>query len=266
MIDIHCHALAGVDDGAESFEVSVTMCKMAAADGISHLVATPHSDYHYELQPELNRNKLAELQAAVGETPKLLLGCDFHLSYENLQRLPKHRADFTINGGNYLLVELAEMFVPQQIEQVFYEIQLAGLNPILTHPERNRIVRGRPELVSDWVGRGVLVQLTAQSYTGSFGREAKHFSELWLEQGLVHFFATDAHDLKHRPPILSACYQKLFDARGKEMAELLLVRNPEAVIQGLPLPPGPQPAAPGERPQKKQGWLARRLFQREGSR
>src|SRR5713226_1644682 len=84
MIDIHCHPLSGVDDGAESFATSVAMCQVAAADGITHLVATPHCNYRYEFQPEVNQKRIEELQAAVGKVPKLLLGCDFNLSYENI--------------------------------------------------------------------------------------------------------------------------------------------------------------------------------------
>src|SRR5260370_42170052 len=86
LIDIHCHPLAGVDDGAKNLEMSIAMCRIAAADGITHLVATPHCNYQYQFQPELNKKKVEELQAAAGKTPKLLLGCDFHLSYENIRQ------------------------------------------------------------------------------------------------------------------------------------------------------------------------------------
>src|SRR2546427_12944871 len=97
MIDIHCHPLAGVDDGPEAFEMSVAMGKMAAADGVTHLVATPHCNYRYPFDPEVNQAKVAELQAGVGDAPKLLFGCDFYLFYQYLQHLvDRGRRPFTL--------------------------------------------------------------------------------------------------------------------------------------------------------------------------
>jgi len=254
MIDIHCHPLPATDDGAKTFEVAVEMCKMAAADGITHLVATPHCNYSYEFDPAANRAKLAELQQAVGETPKLMLGCDFHLSYDNIQRLVKNPRDYSVNGTPYVLVEFGDHFVPEQMDNVFYEIECAGLTPILTHPERNPVILRRPELLHRWITRGCLVQVTAKSYTGGFGSEAQRSSELWLGQNLIHFFASDAHDLKHRPPILSACYQKLTEERGERVADLLLNKNPEAVINGKALPHRLPPVLP-EAAKPKRRWF-----------
>lgn len=255
MIDIHCHPLPGVDDGAATFEIAVAMCQMAAADGITHLVATPHCNYRYPYQAEVNREKVRELQAAIGDVPKLLLGCDFHLSYENIRQLVENHAMFTINQTGYVLVEFGDHFIPEQIDRVFYELQVAGITPILTHPERNPICRRKPELLYHWVTRGCLVQVTAKSYTGGFGRDALQISELWLERNLIHFFASDAHDLKYRPPILSDCYRKVFAVKGREIADLLIKENPGAVIHGKPLPPMPAPLAPRE-VKRKRSWFS----------
>ena len=255
MIDIHCHPLPATDDGAKTFEVAVEMIKMAAADGITHLVATPHSNYTYEFRPEANQAKLEELQKAAGEIPKLMLGCDFHLSYDNVQRLVEKPGDYTINHSDYVLVEFGEHFIPDQLDGVFYEIECAGLIPIITHPERNPVFVRKPELLHRWVTRGCLAQITAKSYTGGFGPGPQKIAEHWLEQNLVHFFASDAHDLKYRPPILSDCYKKLLEVRGKEVADLLLNKNQEAVINGKPLPPGLEPIDPLPR-KSKRGWFS----------
>ncbi len=255
MIDIHCHPLPAVDDGAKSFEVAVAMLKMAAADGTTHLVATPHCNYKYEFKPEVNRAKLAELQAAVGEAPQLLLGCDFHLSYENIRLLTESSKDFTVNGSSYVLVEFGEHFIPSQMDQVFYEFECTGLTPILTHPERNPIFQRKPELLPHWLGRGCLSQVTAKSYTGGFGSRAQKFAERWLQQGLIHFFASDAHDTKYRPPVLSECRAKLTEVAGAELAERLLVTNPRAVIENRPLPPVPEPLEAPDAGRKKR-WFS----------
>ena len=239
MIDIHSHPLPGVDDGAQTLDAAVSMCQVAASDGITHMVATPHYNYSYKFDPQINRQLLAELQAAVGDTPKLLLGCDFHLSYDNIQQCVQGGKDFTINQSAYLLVELPDQFIPEHMSRVYYDIQVAGLIPIITHPERNTLLRRKPECLQEWVSTGCLVQVTAQSYTGGFGSSARKFAEKLIDWGLVHFFASDAHDIRRRPPILSRCYRKVADAKGTEVAELLLQKNPEAVINGKPLPPQP---------------------------
>ena len=255
MIDIHCHPLPDVDDGAKDFEVAVAMCQMAAKDGTTCLVATPHCNYRYPFDPEVNRRKLRELQAAVGEAPQLLLGCDFHLSYDNLQKLAEDGSNFTINNSHYLLVEFADHFIPEQMDNVFYEIEVAGFTPILTHPERNPTIQNKPELLFHWATRGCLVQITAKSYVGGFGPRAQALSEEWLDRNLVHFFASDAHDLVYRTPSLSACYEKVAVAKGKETADLLLEKNPSAVVNGAAFPPPPSPLGPSQAPKKK-SWFA----------
>src|SRR5208282_1043164 len=202
MIDIHSHPLWEVDDGAKTFEVAIAMCQIAAKHGTTHLVATPHCNYTYSFNPDVNRQKIAELQSAVGEDPKLLLGCDFHLSYDNIQKIVETPLDFTINKSSYLLVEFPDQFIPEQLDRVFYEIQVAGLTPIITHPERNPVFARKAGLLYHWVTRGCLVQVTAQSYTGRFGSPAMGLAEAWLERNLIHFFASDAHDVRYRPPML----------------------------------------------------------------
>jgi protein-tyrosine phosphatase len=254
VIDIHCHPLAAVDDGAEEFATSVAMCRLAAADGITHIVATPHCNYEFPFDFALNQSKITELQAAIGDVPRLMLGCDFHVSYDNLTRLAENSSQFTINQKQYLLVELDDHFVPQQYDRVLYNLQLANVVPVLTHPERNTVFRRKSDLVSKWVERGWLIQATAQSYCGGFGEAAKRLTELWLKHNLIHFFASDAHDEEYRPPLLSPCYEKLSRKHGKDVAERLLVKNPEAVINGEQLPSAPDPVRWSE--PKRRRWFS----------
>ncbi len=254
MIDIHCHPLPETDDGAKSVEVAVAMLRMAAEDGVTHVVATPHCNFRYHFDAERNKQKAFELETVLGGVPALLLGCDFHLSYENIRRLDGERALFTINGTQYLLVEFDEHFIPEQMDHVFYEIQVAGITPILTHPERNTICRRKMQHLYNWVTRGCLVQITAQSYTGGFGSEAQRAVEEMLDLNLVHIVASDAHDTLHRPPRLSRAREKMASRRGQRLAACLFQANPEAIIQGKPLPPGPMPISPEDRKTKKRWW------------
>jgi protein-tyrosine phosphatase len=255
MIDIHSHPLWEVDDGAATFEDSIGMCMMAAQDGITHMVATPHCNYTYVFDPEVNRQKLAELQAAIGESLKLLLGCDFHLSYDNIQKLDKTPKEFTINQTSYLLVEFPDQFVPEQFDRIFYDIQVAGLVPIITHPERNPVFARKTGLLYHWVLNGCLSQVTAQSYMGDFGEHPRQLAEKWLDLNLVHFFATDAHSTKFRCPVLSECYRKVAETKGEATAERLLKKNPEAVINDLRMPYQPPPLRP-EKPERKRSWFS----------
>lgn len=251
MIDIHCHPLYETDDGAKTFEIAVEMLTMAAEDGVETVVATPHCNFRYRYDLDANREKIAELQAAVGETPKLLLGCDFRLSYDNINRLTQERGPYTINGTQYVLVEFDDHFIPNLMDNVFYDIQVAGFTPILTHPERNAVCRRKTQDLYNWVMRGCLVQVTAQSYTGGFGQEASGAVEELLDLNMVHIIASDAHDTKRRPPLLSPAYEKMSSERGTELADSLFKQNPEAIINGKPLPQGPQPISPEERKGKK---------------
>jgi protein-tyrosine phosphatase len=163
--------------------------------------------------------------------------------------------DFTINHSSYLLVEFPDQFVPEQLDRVFYEVQVAGLTPIITHPERNPVFARKPRLLYHWVTHGCLAQVTAQSYTGRFGAPALRLAEAWLEENLVHFFASDAHDITYRRPVLSECYRKVAGSMGEETAERLLKRNPEAVINGLPMPFQPPPIR-SDKQERKQSWFS----------
>ncbi len=119
MFDIHCHILPEVDDGPKSWEVAIEMCRMASADGITHMVATPHANDRYTYDRNYLRGILLQLQARVGASPQLSLGCDFHLSFENLERALEQPHDYTIGDTNYLLVELSNFSVPIQVSDCF---------------------------------------------------------------------------------------------------------------------------------------------------
>ena len=188
MVDIHCHILYGLDDGADTLETSVQMAEMAIADGVTHVVGTPHANSHYTFDPELIQQRREELQAAVGARLKLATGCDFHLSFENLQDLEKNPKKYTINQKNYLLVEFADFSIPPSMDDTMHRLHLMGLSPIITHPERNAMLRTKPERMYRWLHQGSYVQITAQSLLGRFGTAAREraanpsgASELWLD-------------------------------------------------------------------------------------
>jgi protein-tyrosine phosphatase len=241
VFDIHCHILPEVDDGPKSWDIAVEMCRMAAADGITHMVATPHANNRYTYDREYLKEVLAQLRARVGTAPEFSLGCDFHLSYENLERVLEQPHLYTIGETNYLLVELSNYGVPIQIADCFMRLGNRGLTPILTHPERNPILQQTPQRVLEWVEQGCLVQVTASVLTGFWGERPEIVARWLLDRSAVHFLATDAHDTKRRVPILSQGRDIAARIAGSEYAHALVEGNPAAVVAGQPIPYSPRP-------------------------
>ena len=251
MVDIHCHILPELDDGATGESISHEMFQMAARDGIRDLVATPHSNYQYTFDPEVNRQKRDHLQQSMGATPQLHLGCDFHLSFENIEHAKRDHARFSINGKQYLLVEFADSNIPPHTDQIFFDMLSRRVIPIITHPERNPILADQPDLIAKWIGLGCLVQVTAGSVTGRFGKRAHRSTQTMLRRNMVHFIATDAHNLTTRPPVLSEARETIAREISPEVAEALSEANPRAVIEGRAVPWAPQPEE-----EKRRGWLS----------
>lgn len=243
MIDIHHHLLFGLDDGSKDIETSIAMAEMAAADGITHIVCTPHANFHYKFDPVMNLEKLAQLRARLDGKITLGLGCDFHLSYENIDDALKNPTKYTINQKRYLLVEFADFAIPQQMTEVFYQFLLTGIQPIITHPERNLTIQKNPQRLDEWIERGCYVQVTASSLTGRFGRLSSHFAATLLEENKIHFLATDAHNLQSRPPRMKEAFDLVAKHYGHERAERLCVANPRAAFFGEDLPAQQAPDA-----------------------
>jgi protein-tyrosine phosphatase len=248
MIDIHSHILPGLDDGAETLEESVAMVRMAAAAGTTHIVASPHANQKYRFDPDVVEQKISELQAAVGDSPRIYFGCDFHLTVENIEDALRSPEKYSINHLGYLLVEFPDAHIPKTTPVIFDRLMHAGMRPIITHPERNQILQNRLDDLEAWVSQGALVQVTAQSLLARFGKTAKAVAHELMDRGLVHFLASDAHDLKHRPTALDEPWQYVEKTFGVEVATRVFEDNPRAVLTGVPVPAIPVPA------RKKKGF------------
>jgi protein-tyrosine phosphatase len=238
MIDIHHHLLPGLDDGAKDLETSVAMARMAAQDGITHVVCSPHSSNHYRYDPVIVSKKLQELRQEIkAEDIPLELGvaCDFHLNYENIEDAIANPQRYSINGKTYLLVELPDLGIPPNLEETFYRLRLAGMTPILTHPERNPTLQNDAGRLKDWMQAGMLVQVTTSSVLGQMGKTAQKMSHKLLEDRWVHFLATDAHNLRSRPPKMREACDMVSQKYGAEYARLLCFSNPKAAYDGEPL-------------------------------
>src|SRR5438034_6490717 len=140
MIDIHSHILPGLDDGAKTLEDSVAMVRMAAAAGTTDIVASPHANQEYAFDPQKVTEKISELQAAVGDVPRIYYGCDFHLTPENIDNAIHSWERYSINHKGYLLVEFSDFHIPKTIEELFARLLRARLRPVVTHPERHHLL------------------------------------------------------------------------------------------------------------------------------
>ena len=183
MIDIHCHLLPGLDDGPKSWETTLAMCRLAIADGIEHIVVTPHANDTYGYNRDRVRELVAELDAKINSQLAFSLGSEFHLSYDNIEDALQHPQRYTIAAKQYLLVELSDYAVPPQVDDGLFRLQASGIIPIITHPERNPMLQSQPERVLAWVQAGCLIQVTASALTRVCGGTTPKIRDVSSESG-----------------------------------------------------------------------------------
>jgi protein-tyrosine phosphatase len=244
MVDIHHHLLPGLDDGAPDLETSLAMARIAVADGITHVVATPHANGQYKFSPAVVAERLAELRAALaaeGIALTVSTGCDFHLSYDNVQDATAHPTRYTLNGSNYLLIELPDHGLPPGLSKIYYDLRVAGMIPILTHPERNLTLQGDTRRLGNWMRHDMLLQVTAGSVLGHMGKKAETMAHKLLADRWVHFVATDAHNADRRPPKMAEAHALIASKYGQAYADRICVNNPRAVVEGRHLPDQDEP-------------------------
>lgn len=243
MIDVHHHCLPAVDDGPQQMAEAVEMCAMAAEEGIETIVATPHvlrGRWKNTSRRELDA-RIGELRERTNDTPRLLLGSEYFFSHDVVETLASGHAIVPLAGSRYVLIELAANAVPPMFEQPLYRMQLDGWTPILAHPERNLVFQHHPQLLAEFIGHGAKTQVTLSSLTGDFGPEAKRIAVDLLRNRMVHFVATDAHNMGKRPPRVTAAAAVLRDLAGEVVAEALMSRNPLCVVEKRPLEYDPEP-------------------------
>ncbi len=229
MIDLHCHILHGIDDGPEDFEESVAMARLAAADGIRVVAATPHVRETLP-EPGLIRQRIAALQERVdaeGLDLRIEAGGDVYALLD-----PALAEAYVLGAGPYLLVEFPYTHLPHNAAAILAGFVARGLRPVITHPERNPSVLRDPRLLVRLRTEPVLVQITGLSLLGGFGREASACARYLLQTGAVDIIASDAHSAGHRQPLLAAARREAARFVGRRGAERLVVDNPEAVLAG----------------------------------
>jgi protein-tyrosine phosphatase len=237
VIDLHCHILPGLDDGAADLSVSLTMARQQADQGVTAVACTSH------ILPGLYHNSGPALRAATQELQDILdqegislaltTGADVHMAPDFVAELRSGKL-LSIADSRYVLVEPPHHIAPPQLEDFFFNLVVAGYVPILTHPERLSWVPSRYETIKRLVRSGVWMQVTAGSFTGAFGRNALYWAERLLDDGCVHIIASDAHDAERRPPDLAAGREFVARRVGADEAQRLVLTRPMGILKDQP--------------------------------
>lgn len=224
MLDLHCHILPGIDDGAKTMEDSMDMARLAVSEGITHILATPH---HKNRNWENEKNKVVQLvkevqeELAIREIPLTIFpGQEVRIYGEILEDMKKDKILFTDEANQYVLIEFPTQNIPTYTKRLFYELESNGKTPIIVHPERNREILEHPNRLKSLIDKGALAQLTAASYVGGFGKKIQKLSEQLIEHHLVHFIASDAHNTKNRAFYMHDAYKKLEKEFGKKEVDI----------------------------------------------
>lgn len=220
MIDLHCHILPGIDDGAKTMNDSLDMARRAVSQGITHILATPHYkngrwdnekedilEYVDTLQKELDHRDIPL---------KLFPGQEVRIVGELIEDITANKIQFIDEDNQYLLLEFPTASVPHFTDQLFFELQKKSITPIIVHPERNHAILNNPNELLHLIEKGALAQLTAGSYVGSFGKNIQKLSHQLIQSDLVHFIASDAHNIHSRDFYMKDAYEKLEKEFGRQ--------------------------------------------------
>jgi protein-tyrosine phosphatase len=249
LIDLHCHLLPGIDDGATGLDESLEMARMAAADGIAVIACTPHilPGVYNNTGPAI-RAAVAELQGEVNRAGihlALTTGADVHLAPHLVESIRSGMVP-TLADSRYFLLEPPHGIIPPRFESIVFDLVSAGYVPVITHPERLGWSERDYALVGRLVRQGCWMQLTGGSLLGRFGRRALAYCVRMLEDGFAHIIASDAHDRDRRPPLLSAAFRAAADIVGKEEARHLVNTRQAGIMNDLNLRAQPEPPRPRE--------------------
>lgn len=237
VIDLHCHILPGLDDGAADLSVSLTMARAQVDQGVSVVACTSHilpGLYHNSGSAIRQATKeLQEILDQEGISLRLVTGADVHMTSDFVAGLRSGKL-LSIADSRYVLVEPPHHTAPPQLEDFFFNLVVAGYVPVLTHPERLSWVPSRYETIKRLVRSGVWMQVTAGSFTGAFGRNALYWAERLLDDGCVHLIASDAHDTERRPPDLAVGHEFVAKRVGAEEAQRLVLTRPMGILKDQP--------------------------------
>ncbi|MDK4469197.1 MULTISPECIES: tyrosine-protein phosphatase [Enterococcus] len=220
MIDLHCHILPGVDDGAQTLEDSLAMAEKAISQGITHILCTPHHNNGKYTNPKQSViPRVAQLQEELDKRQlplTVLEGQEVHITGDLLEDMSRDEILFTDLEDTYILIEFPTIDIPAFTEQLFFELRKRGKIPVIVHPERNAKFREDPNRLIPFLDMGVLAQLTAPSYVGTFGKSIQKTAKEMVKHNLVQMVASDAHGVTKRSFYLKEAFEAIEKDFGQE--------------------------------------------------
>lgn len=235
MIDIHCHILPGTDDGAQTLEEAVEMARIAWKDGITDIIAAPHThDGIFLQQPESVLAAVKAFQDVLQKKGILLRihpGSEVHIHGELIDNLFSFQILSLGNRMKHMLLELPSLHLPLFTEELLRQLISHGITPIIAHPERNEVLRRKPTILGEWITQGVISQITAGSLLGLMGSTAKKSSHDLVKRRMAHVIASDGHNHTNRRAELSKAYELLARLLPAEEVETYRF-NAEAILKG----------------------------------
>lgn len=262
MIDLHCHMLPGIDDGAADLEVALEMARIAVADGITITACTPH------IMPGVYGNTGPQIRAAISDFDRALKdagialeltsGADVHLATDLVAGLKSGQV-LTLGESRYFLFEPPHHVMPPRLEHAVFDVMAAGFQPVLTHPERLTWIEDHYDVMARLAHAGVWMQITCASVTGRFGRRPQYWADRMIDEGLVHILATDAHNLRNRSPSMAKSRDMVAERLGEQEALNMVLNRPRGILDNvapelLPPPVRGKPAEPERKPGRFGGF------------
>lgn len=239
VIDLHCHILPGIDDGSKDIDQTLEMARIAVSEGIKTIICTPH---YIQYNEPYNKKQVEELIEEInkrfsdeGITLNLVAGHEVYMT-PDLPKLVQEGEVSTLNNSKYILVEFPMNDIPLYAEDVFYELRLMGLVPILAHPERYPMIMEDPNNLLKFLKLGVLCQANVGSVRGLFGERVQKTVIKLIEHNMIHFIATDAHGPKRRSPKIGAAIEVIKEL-DPQLVEKLFYENPLKVYQNEEIDP-----------------------------
>lgn len=236
MIDIHCHVLYGVDDGAPDAETSRHMIDRMAQSGITAVIATPHFRHHMFSYPSGQirdaLDKLRPYAAQKGIT--LYPGCEYHVSHDIFDHLENGRVH-SMADTSYVLTEYSFSDSLDRILNYTQELVMRGWKPVIAHAERYEVFQRSPRLAAEAVDAGAQIQVNADSILGLEGRGTKKASRKFLDLDLVDYIASDAHNLSDRSSHMEECFVYIRKKYGEDSARALFENNPRRILDEIPV-------------------------------
>ncbi|WP_371372104.1 tyrosine-protein phosphatase [Sporomusa aerivorans] len=233
MLDLHCHLLPAIDDGSKDLDTSIKMLDIAKKNNTKAIIATPHVIEGKWLpsweQIVESCNILTTESRKYGLNIPIYPGGEVAIHMDMLD-IVKGPGPYCLNSGRYILVELPAMEIPRFTEDFFFTLEARGITPVLAHPERHPLLAKEPEIVAEWIRRGILIQVNGSSIMGRMGDRAQAMAELLLTRNMVHCIGSDAHSAKNRNPDLSKAAERIVSLVGLEMARQIMTVNPQRII------------------------------------